>query len=333
VVIFDEPTAGMGEGERIIFYRIIRSLLAKGVGIFYISHRLEEIPIIGNRLTVLQQGRITGHLESVSADRNTIIRMMIGRNCPERYPRISTKPGQVALSVQHLASAPALVDVSFRLHRGEILGLAGLMGSGRSRLANCLYGVVSPDQGEIHIGNQLVQFKHPSDALTHGIAMIPEDRNRDAVFFRQNILSNLVAAALPRFNSHSGLDTKYMEELSHQYLVNFGINPSYLHGLINLYSGGNQQKVVIARWLMSLARIFIMDEPTRGIDAAARVDIYNAMNDIVNNGASIILISSDTEELLGMCDRIMILAGGKITHFLDRQSATKELILDLSSYP
>jgi ribose transport system ATP-binding protein len=331
IVIFDEPTAGMGEAERGVFFRIVRSLQRRGCGVFYISHRLEEIPQIGSRLTVLQQGRVTGHLDTVSADRSTIIRMMIGRNCPERYPRLPAARGQVLLSVENLASAPALKSVCLQLRRGEILGLTGLMGSGRTRLANCLYGALRPDSGTICLDGRSVCFEHPADALASGIAMIPEDRSRNSVFSRQDTLANLVVAALARFNTAAGLDTRYMEELGGEYLDTFGISPSHLRVLMHLFSGGNQQKIIIARWLMSLARIFIMDEPTRGIDAAARVDIYNAMNDIVSKGASILLISSDSEELLGMSDRILVLAGGVIAHELDRADATKERLLDLAS--
>jgi ribose transport system ATP-binding protein len=331
IVIFDEPTAGMGESERNVFFRILAGIRRRGAGIFYVTHRLEEIPAVGDRLTVLQQGRITGHLETTGTDRGTIIKMMIGRNCPERYPRLAADPGSVVLSIESLASAPALSDVSFKLRRGEILGLTGHMGSGRTRLANCLYGAVRPDAGTIRLDGKPVTFRHPADALERGIAMIPEDRRYDAIFLRQDALTNLVAASLPRFKTPLGLDTGYMEELSLEYFDSFGILPERLRGLIHLYSGGNQQKIVIARWLMSLARVFIMDEPTRGIDAAARVDIYNAMNDIVSKGASILLISSDTEELLGMCDRILVLANGRIARELDRASATKEALLDLSS--
>jgi len=331
IVIFDEPTAGMGEKEREVFLRIVSGLRRRGAGIFYISHRLEEIPLIGDRLTVMQQGRINGHLESVDADRHTVIKMMIGHNCPERYPRLATTSGPTVLQVEHLSSAPALVDVSLRLNQGEILGLTGLMGSGRTRLANCLFGVTRMDGGIIRLGNDKVEFRHPADALAHGIAMIPEDRARNAIFDRQDAMSNLVSAALERFNTPAGLNPHYMEELSNEYLKSFGIVPQSLYGLINLFSGGNQQKIVIARWMMSMARIFIMDEPTRGIDAAARVDIYNGMNDLVSKGASILLISSDTEELLGMCDRILVLAGGSIAAEFSRQNASKEKILDSST--
>lgn len=331
IVIFDEPTAGMGDRERQVFFRIVASLRRRGTGIFYISHKLDEIPLIGNRLTVLQQGRITGHQEAITADRATIIRMMIGKNCPERYPRLETAPGKTVLTVEHLAASPALRDVSFSLRQGEILGLTGLMGSGRSCLANCLYGALRPDAGTIRLGAEAVDFRHPAEALAHGLALIPEDRSRNAIFDRQDALCNLAAAALGRFNTGRGLDTRYMEELGNAYLSSFGVLPHRLHGLINHFSGGNQQKIVIARWMMSLARIFIMDEPTRGIDAASRVDIYSGMNDLVSKGASIILISSETEELLGMCDRILVLAGGRIAGEFARRDATKEKLLDYAS--
>jgi ribose transport system ATP-binding protein len=205
------------------------------------------------------------------------------------------------------------------------------MGSGRTRLANCLFGQARPSGGIVRVEGRKADFGHPSEALRRGIALIPEDRDNNAAFHNQDIVQNVSVAALERFQGSYGLDTRYMEELTDEYISSLGILPGNPSDIMRSYSGGNQQKVVVARWFMSLCRIFIMDEPTRGVDAAARIDIYNAMNDLVTKGASIILISSDIEEILGMCDRVLVLAGGRIACDLPRAEATSERILDYAS--
>jgi ribose transport system ATP-binding protein len=331
VVVFDEPTAGMTEPEREILFKIVREISGRGTGIFYISHKLDEIGKIGDRVTVLHGGRISASLPDGSAGREELIRMMTGGTCSERYPRLRVDYGPQVLSVEHLRSGEVLKDVSFSLRKGEVLGITGLMGSGRTRLANCLFGEVKPSGGEIRVDGAKVEFSHPNDALRRGIALIPEDRNTNAAFHNQDILRNMSVASLDRFVGAIGLDTRYMEELTDEYIDSFSILPGRASDLMRNYSGGNQQKVVVARWFMSLCRIFIMDEPTRGVDAAARIDIYNAMNDLVTKGASIILISSDFEEILGMCDRVLVLSGGRIACDLPRSEATSEKIIDYAS--
>jgi ribose transport system ATP-binding protein len=257
--------------------------------------------------------------------------MMTGGTCSERYPRLRVDYGPKVLSVEGLRSGSVLRDVSFSLSKGEVLGITGLMGSGRTRLANCLFGQIKPSGGTIKLDGKIVDFGHPSDALKRGVALIPEDREHNAAFHNQDIMRNMSVAALDRFLCASGLDKLYMEELTDEYIESLGILPGHPDDIMRSYSGGNQQKVVVARWLMSLCKIFIMDEPTRGVDAAARIDIYNAMNDLVTKGASIILISSDVEEILGMCDRVLVLAGGKIACDLPRADATSEKIIDYAS--
>ncbi len=331
VIIFDEPTAGMTDPEREILFKIVREVRDRGVGVFYISHKLDELREIGDRVTVLHGGRISARLPDGSVGRDELIRMMTGGTCSGRYPKLRVGFGPTVLAVEHLRSDRILQDVSFSLRKGEILGITGLMGSGRTRLANCLFGQTKPSGGGISVEGRRVAFGHPSDALRRGVALIPEDRDRNAAFHNQDIMQNISIAALERFLSLYGLDIRYMEELTEEYIDSLGILPGHSSDIMRSYSGGNQQKVVVARWFMSLCRIFIMDEPTRGIDAAARIDIYNAMNDLVTKGASIILISSDIEEMLGMCDRILVLAGGRIACELPRSEATSEKILDYAS--
>jgi ribose transport system ATP-binding protein len=328
VLILDEPTAGMGEAEREIIFGMVRELKSKGAGIFYITHKLDEIGKLCDRVTVIHQGRVAGSMASVDAERETIIRMMTGRIHAERYPRLKVEAGKVVLAVEGLRYGEVLKDVSFSLREGEILGITGLMGSGRTKLANCIFGQERPTGGTISLRGTKVRFDHPSQALREGIALVPEDRDSNALFHQQDLIRNMTAAALSRFREAGFLDTEYMRALTDEYIRSLNILPGYTDDLIRQYSGGNQQKVIVARWLMSLCKIFIMDEPTRGVDAAARVDIYGAMNDLVTKGASIILISSDIEEILGMCDRILVLAAGRISREFSRREATKEKVID-----
>jgi ribose transport system ATP-binding protein len=331
VVIFDEPTAGMTDPERAVLFNIVREIRDRGVGIFYISHKLGEARELGDRVTILHGGRVAARLPDAKAGREDLIRIMTGGTCSERYPRLRVDYGPQVLSVERLRSGSVLRDVSFALRQGELLGITGLMGSGRTRLANCLFGQIRPSGGTVRLDGKAVDFDHPSDALKRGVALIPEDRDNNAAFHNQDILQNMSVAALDRFLSGSGLDRLYMEELTDEYISSLGILPGHPDDIMRSYSGGNQQKVVVARWLMSLCQIFIMDEPTRGVDAAARIDIYNAMNDLVTKGASIILISSDIEEILGMCDRVLVLADGRIACDLPRAEASSEKILDYAS--
>ncbi|MDP3177436.1 MAG: sugar ABC transporter ATP-binding protein [Spirochaetaceae bacterium] len=331
IVIFDEPTAGMTDPEREILFAIVREIRDRGCGVFYISHKLDEIPKIGDRVTVLHGGKIAASLPDGSASREELIRFMTGGTCSERYPRLRVEYGPQVLIVEHLKSGAVLEDVSFSLRKGEILGITGLMGSGRTRLANCLFGQSRPTGGVVRVEGRRADFGHPSEALKRGIALIPEDRDNNASFHDQDIVRNISVAALERFVGAYGLDTRYMEELTDEYINSLGILPGHPSDIMRSYSGGNQQKVVVARWFMSLCRIYIMDEPTRGVDAASRIDIYNAMNDLVTKGASIILISSDVEEILGMCDRVLVLAKGRIACDLPRAQATSEKIIDFAS--
>ena len=331
VFVFDEPTAGMAEPEREIVFNIVREIRSRGAGIFYITHKLDELRKVGDRATVLHAGRVAASVPDGSADRDELIRMMTGGTNPERYPRLRVDYGPQVLSVEHLRSGGALEDVSFSLRKGEVLGVTGLMGSGRTRLANCLFGQIRPAGGCVKVEGRPADFRHPSEALHRGVALIPEDRDKNATFHNQDILQNMSIAALDRFMGAYGLDMRYMEELTDEYIVSLGIQPGHAGDIMRGYSGGNQQKVVVARWFMSLCRIFIMDEPTRGIDAAARIDIYSAMNDLVTKGASIILISSDIEEILGMCDRVLVLAHGRIACDLPRSEATSAKIIDYAS--
>jgi ribose transport system ATP-binding protein len=331
VIILDEPTATMSEKERKIFFEMLKRMRKKCRGIFYISHRMDEISTVGDRVTVLHHGRVVGTSETRAIGKEELVRLMSGNILKERYPRLDIKKEETVFSVERLEMKPILRNVSFELKKGEILGITGLMGSGRTCLASCLFGVIEPTGGKILIDRKQVKIRHPLDALKLGIALIPEDRDQNAIFHRLSLAANATIASLERFRRGLNLDEQIMGQLVQSYANQLSILPGGLDDLLFTYSGGNQQKVMIARWFMKRARIYILDEPTRGVDITARVDIYNAIIDLVSKGAAVILISSDIEEILGMCDRTLVLSGGEIVCDLPREEASKSLILDYAT--
>jgi len=331
LVIFDEPTSAMSEPDREILFDILKRLKDRDTGIFYISHRMDEIRRIGDRVSVIHKGRIRGTERCSGVDKGSLLKLMSGEVQKNHYPRFETETGPVVMRVDNITLEPILKGVNFHLRRGEIVGITGLMGSGRTLLANCLFGIVRPTGGKLEINGEKVSFRHPNDAMARGISLIPEDRAENGIFSRHNLIQNITTATLPRFRFRAMLNESYMRELTQEYVKEMNIKPGNTGDIMDTYSGGNQQKVMVSRWLMKRSKIYIMDEPTRGIDAAAKVDIYNTMNDMVSKGASIILISSEIEEILGMSDRILVLAGGRISAEMSRNDATKEKILELAT--
>jgi ribose transport system ATP-binding protein len=331
IVAFDEPTAALAEPERAILFAIVQRLKAQGVGVLYVSHRLDEIQKVGDRLSVVRQGRIIDTRPVKNLDREVLVKMMTGRLLTERYPRFANRQGKPVLEARDIRSGDILRGVSFSLRRGEILGITGLMGSGRTRLAQCLFGAVEPNGGQIYLNGKAVNFRNPQEALTQGLALIPEDRMENSILHRQDLVLNLTVASLNRYNKITGLDPKKMFKLVRNYSSRMGLRPGHPNDYPDSYSGGNQQKVSVARWLAKRAQIYIMDEPTRGIDVASKIDVYNAIADIAAKGGSVIFISSDIEEILGMCDRILVLTGGKIVCDLPRLKASQEIILEYAT--
>ncbi len=331
IIIFDEPTAAMSEFERQIFFGLLERLKKRVLGIFYISHRMDEIKQVGDRVTVMHKGRVISTNRIHEIDRSTLLGMMIEEPHQERYPRLRIQPGKPVLKVDHLVKQPILHNVSFTLHKQEILGITGLMGSGRTLLSNCLFGIEAPDAGRISLEGRDYLFRHPVEAMNSGLSLIPENRAENGIFPPLNLLANVSIATLKRFKDRCVLNDRYMRQLSVEYVRRLGIVPGRQSDILRYYSGGNQQKVMLARWFMKRASVYVMDEPTRGVDTAAKVDIYNAMNDLISKGASVILISSEIEEILGMCDRVLVLAGGRIACDLKREEASKELILEYAT--
>lgn len=331
LVALDEPTASLAEPEREILFSIVRRLRESGASIVYVSHRLDEVLKIGDKVSVMRHGKIVDTIPIENIDKSSLVHRMTGELMTERYPRFTVPKGNALLEVQNLHSGHILRGVTFTLKKQEILGITGLMGSGRTRLAQCLFGAVEPSRGTILLDGKPVRFRSPQDALNRGIALVPEDRVENCILRSQDLVLNLTVASLRRFKKTTGLDSAHMFSLVKDYSDRIGLRPGKPGDYPEFYSGGNQQKVSVARWLAKRSRIYIFDEPTKGIDASSKVDVYNAISDMVSKGASVILVSSDMEEILGMCDRVLVLTGGKIVCDLPRDKVTQEQILEYAT--
>lgn len=327
IIIMDEPTSSLTESEVLPLFNIIKELKKVGVAIIYISHKLEEIQIIGDKISVLKDGEIMGTQNIDVMDVDNLIHMMTGLELKERYPKLKVKLGDELLKFTNVYAGNTLKNISFGLRKREILGIIGLMGSGRTKIAKCIFGLDKIDSGEISIDNKKVNINSPVDAISAGIGYVTEDRSTEGLFMNLNIAENITAASLSRVSNKLVIDSDIEIKLSSSYVDRLRIKIGTINGKPYYLSGGNQQKVVLAKWLMSKSRILILDEPTKGIDIASKVDVYNVMNELVTKDVSIILISSDVNEVLGMCDRTIVLYNGKIAAILSRNEATHEKIM------
>jgi ribose transport system ATP-binding protein len=329
VLIMDEPTAALTESELDELFRIIRQLRDRGVGIVYISHRLEELKRISDRVTVMRDGRYIDTVLTAEARIDRIISMMVGRTIYETAPEIPAAGSQeIVLEAKHLNRGDAIKDVSFNLKKGEILGFAGLMGAGRTEVARAVFGADRLDSGEILIHGKRVHIKRPSDAVRHGIAYLSEDRKRYGLALGMDVETNVVLAAFDKFLGFLGwVDSTRTRSTAQHFVSALSIKTPGLQQRVKNLSGGNQQKVIVAKWLVSDSDILIFDEPTRGIDVGAKSEIYRLLNDLVQQGKSIIMISSELPEILRMSHRIVVMCEGRITGELSSAEATQELIM------
>lgn len=327
IIIFDEPTSSFTSVEKSVLYRVLNELKLKNKAIIYITHSLDEIEKVADRVTIMHQGKMIGTRLVKDTTTEEIIRLMVNAEISKRYPKLDITLGKTILSVKNLSFEPVLSDVNFDLRKGEILGITGLAGSGRSMLAKSIFGVHKPTTGLIHVNGKQVTIKEPYDAINAGIALLPEDRINNSVFSSLNLQNNVSIASLQRFVQFMMIDSYILSDVSNTYIEKLSIKPGNSYDIVKAYSGGNQQKMAVARWMMSHLKIYIMDEPTRGVDIASKTDIYNCMVDMVRKGASIIFISSDIDEILGMCDRILVMNSGKLVCNIPRSQATKEVIL------
>jgi len=329
-LIMDEPTAPLTVSEVELLFRIIKDLKAKGITIIYISHRLEEIFEIADRVSVLRDGNYVTTRNVAETGRQELIALMVGREMTETCPPRNVKRGREILTVENL-TGNGDVDISFALHEGEILGVGGLVGSGRTELMQMLYGVVPHTAGKIRINGQETDIRRPDRAIRNGIALIPEDRKGQGLFLKHSVSWNVSINAIRSICKSGVVDRRAEQALAQKYVDRFRIKtPSVEQKVLNL-SGGNQQKVTIAKAMATAPMIAIFDEPTRGIDVNAKQEIYQLMNELVEAGHGVILVSSDMPELIGMSDRIIVISEGHLAGTLDREEFSQERILDLAS--
>ena len=311
-------------------FEIIRHLKEKGVTVIYISHRLEEVFRISDRVTVMRDGRYVSTKLTQDTSRKELISLMVGRELKETYPSRLNPPGEIALEVKNL-SGNGDRDISFSVRKGEILGISGLVGAGRTELAMLLFGAVPIEGGEMWVEGHPVQFQSPQDAIQKGVGLLTEDRKGQGLFLEMGVGWNISFPIIRRLSKYGIVNTKTENEIAEKYKRRINIKtPSLMQRVINL-SGGNQQKVVLAKSLAAESDILIFDEPTRGIDVGAKQEIYNLMCELANNGIAIMMISSDMEELLGMSDRIIVLCEGKLAGEVQREQFSQDYILDLAS--
>lgn len=327
VLILDEPTSALSLQETEKLFEIIRGLQAKGVAVIYISHRLEEVFAIAQRVTVLRDGKLVGTLPIGEATRERLIRMMVGRELGSLFAPEKGEPGPVRLEVRGLSRAGVLRDVSLTVRAGEIVGLAGLVGSGRTELARCLFGVDPYDSGEILLDGRPVTIRSPRDAVELGIGLVPEDRKLQGLVLILTVRENITLPTLPRL-ARLGFPSRRRERaLVSRYIERLRIRtPSPEQRVMNL-SGGNQQKVVLARWLATNPRVLILDEPTRGIDVGTKAEVHAIMAQLAREGVGMLMISSELPEILAMSHRVLVMRQGRIVAEFARDEATEERIL------
>ena len=333
VIIFDEPSAALTEAEIEELFKIIRDLKKKGIGIVYISHRMDEIKVITDRVTVMRDGTYVGTLITKDSTKDDIINMMVGRVIYEDPKSESAVPkdAPVVLKVEHLNAGKMVRDVSFELRRGEILGFSGLMGAGRTETARALFGADPKDSGEIYINGKKVEINTPMDAVKNGIGYLSEDRKRYGIVVGKSVAENTTMASLQNFIKGLFINKKKENEVSWEHVKALKTKTPTVDTEVVTLSGGNQQKVVIAKWLTRDCDILIFDEPTRGIDVGAKSEIYTLMNELVAQGKSIIMISSEMTEILRMSDRIIVMCEGRKTGEIDIAEATQENIMHMAT--
>ncbi|NCB02872.1 MAG: sugar ABC transporter ATP-binding protein [Spirochaetia bacterium] len=327
ILVMDEPTSSLSEKDVDFLFENIRKLKKANVGIIYISHRMSELKQIADKITVIRDGEYIGTRETATSTNDELIAMMVGRQLTKYYTRTFGEMGKTVLEVKHLNAGKLLKDVSFSLNRGEILGFAGLVGAGRSEVMKCIFGVDPIDSGQIVVDGVDVIIKDPEHAISMGIALVPESRKKEALFPDQSVMFNITIKSLQDFIHGVRVNNKKEEAITREFVDKMEIKTPNYEQVVGNLSGGNQQKVVIGRWLATKPRILILDEPTRGVDVGAKAEIYSIMNELVKEGVSIIMISSELPEVINMSDRVVVMSNGRITGMLSREGLTQEKIM------
>ena len=331
VIVMDEPSATLTDHELKALFDLIRGLKKDGIGMIYISHRLEEIFEIGDRVTVMRDGQYIGTKEVSEVHREDLIHMMVGRELKDEYPKERFARGEEVLRVEGLGIDGAVQDVSFSLHKGEIMGLTGLVGAGRTEVARAIFGADKLHAGQIFLDGRPITVTSPQDAIRQGIGLLTEDRKTQGLVLGMSVRENTTLANLKDLVRFLFVDRGREREVTLKYVDDLRIKTPTIEQTAQNLSGGNQQKVVLAKWLFTGCRVLIFDEPTRGIDVGAKVEIYKLMNELVRNGVCILMISSELPEVLGMCDRILVMHEGRLAGELPRADADQERLMRLAT--
>ncbi|GAC1434878.1 MAG: sugar ABC transporter ATP-binding protein [Ktedonobacteraceae bacterium] len=327
VLVMDEPTAALSAPEVEKLFTITRQLRQRGVAILFVSHRLEEVFALSDRITIMRDGAhvITAPTPTFTSD--DIIRHMVGRELTELFPKGDAEIGEVILDVRHLTREGVFRDVSFQLRRGEILGFAGLVGAGRTEVARVLFGIDRADAGEIRIDNTRVHISSPNAAMRHGLAYVPEDRRQQGLVMDFSICANMTLPIVQRFSRLGMVNRSHEREIATDYSQQLHVRSAGIQQLVKALSGGNQQKVVLAKWLITKPSILILDEPTRGVDVGAKAEVHRIVSDLASKGLAIILISSELPEVLAMADKVLVMHEGRLTGAFDRAEANQENVM------
>ena len=327
IVVFDEPTSSLTENEIERLFKIIFALKKKGVGIIYISHRLEELPVIADRITVMRDGTRVKTMDYKDTNDNEIISLMVGRELSNIYPTYKRTIGEVVFEADNIRQGTKLDVKHLDVRKGEILGIAGLVGAGRTETLRALFGADEADEKHVKIEGREYTFKNPSEAIAAGFVYMTENRKFDGAALGLSVEENITMASLRKFSKRGRMQEAKAKSNAQEYCKKLNIRtPCIVQKVMNL-SGGNQQKVIIGKWLTRTAKVMVFDEPTRGIDVGAKYEIYSLMNDLSDQGIAIIMISSDLPEILGMSDRVAVFKDGRVTAVLDRKDADSEIIM------
>lgn len=327
VLIMDEPTAALTEHEIKTLFKVMDQLRNQGVAIIYISHRMEEIFQMCDRITVLRDGKSIGTKQVKETNFEEIVKMMVGRELGERFPDRTVTPGEVCFKVENLNVDERIKNINFEVRRGEILGVAGLMGAGRTEIMEGIFGVRKGVKGTLYIDGKKLMVKGPRESIKHGIGFVTEDRKGDGLVLELSVKENVILPNFSRVSSKGFLQKRREESFVDELIKKLSIKTAGRDQIVKSLSGGNQQKVVVGKWLGIEPKVLILDEPTRGVDVGAKKEIYEIMNELTEHGVAIIMVSSELPEILGMSDRIMVIHEGKITAIIDRKEATQEKIM------
>ena len=331
VLVMDEPTAAIGLAETRRLQELIRQLARQGKAILYISHRIDEVFQVADRISVLKDGRLAGSEPARDLNVDSVVRQMLGTEVTEHYPKQHNAQVDVCLQVENLRTQSGVRDVTFSVHAGEVLGLGGMVGSGRTEIARALFGAERATGGSVRLNGRPVHFRTPTEAIKNGVALVPENRKADGLFMNFRGPENITIANLAALLRGPFLDLGREMRFSKEYFVKLAISNTGIERSVQFLSGGNQQKVILARWLFSQARLLILDEPTQGVDIGARIEVYRIINELTSLGIAILLISSDYPELLAMSDRIAIVHNKRILQILPSDQLSEYRLLELAS--